>query len=456
MLSKDRVGAIIAIEREIGLRNYIEGGIPLDAKVSYDLLVTIFNTESHLHDGAVIVHDDRIAAAACFLPLTVNPRLSRELGSRHRAAIGLTEENDSVAVVVSEETGKISLVLDGNIERGLTPGRAAEPFAPARLVRRERHARAALVLVRLMAMQVFRHIGLKLLSLALAVLLWSLVAGQKEAERSLRVPLEFQNMPASLEMIGEPPSFVDVRVKGPSATLGQLRGTELVVNGRALGSAAGPAHVPPAARSRDAPRWACARSTSSPPPLPSRSRHPPRKTVPVVPAIDGEPAAGLRAGTRDRVTRIGRSRRARRASSRQLTEATTEPVNLRGAMGRVRDTVTIGVPESSVRLKVPRNAVVVVDVKPGPGAAHGSRRARHPAAPQARRCGPRVAPPSVTVRAAGAGRRGDRARGRTGARVRRSERTAARGDTIFRCASTRPAGSASPASIRAAVQVTIR
>jgi diadenylate cyclase len=121
MLSKDRVGAIIAIEREIGLRNYIEGGIPLDAKVSYDLLVTIFNKESHLHDGAVIVHDDRIAAAACFLPLTVNPRLSRELGSRHRAAIGLTEENDSVAVVVSEESGAISLVLDGNIVRGLSP-----------------------------------------------------------------------------------------------------------------------------------------------------------------------------------------------------------------------------------------------------------------------------------------------------------------------------------------------
>ena len=113
------LGAIIAIEREIGLRNYIEGGIPLDAKVSYDLLVTIFNTESPLHDGAVIVQDDRIAAAACFLPLTVNPRLGRELGSRHRAAIGLTEENDSVAVVVSEETGKISVVLDGTIERGL-------------------------------------------------------------------------------------------------------------------------------------------------------------------------------------------------------------------------------------------------------------------------------------------------------------------------------------------------
>src|SRR5439155_7276489 len=72
-----------------------------------------------LHDGAVIVQQDRIAAAACFLPLTINPRLSKELGSRHRAAIGLTEENDSVAIVVSEETGRISLVVDGEIERGL-------------------------------------------------------------------------------------------------------------------------------------------------------------------------------------------------------------------------------------------------------------------------------------------------------------------------------------------------
>ena len=120
MLAAQRVGAIIAIEREIGLRNYIEGGIPLDAMVTYDLLVTIFQPTSPLHDGAVIVQEDRVAAAACFLPLTVNPRLSRELGSRHRAAIGLTEENDSVAVVVSEETGVISLVLEGRIERALT------------------------------------------------------------------------------------------------------------------------------------------------------------------------------------------------------------------------------------------------------------------------------------------------------------------------------------------------
>ncbi len=119
-LAAKRIGAIIAIERQIGLRNYIEGGIPLDATVTYDLLATIFQPGSPLHDGAAIVQGDRIAAAACFLPLSVNPRVSRDLGTRHRAALGLTEENDAVAIVVSEETGNISLVMGGDLERGLT------------------------------------------------------------------------------------------------------------------------------------------------------------------------------------------------------------------------------------------------------------------------------------------------------------------------------------------------
>jgi diadenylate cyclase len=118
-LSTRHTGAIIVIERRIGLRNFIESGIPLDAQLTYDLLVSIFQPTTPLHDGAVIVQGDRVAAAACFLPLTVNPRLSRDLGSRHRAALGVTEENDSLAIVVSEETGAISLVIDGAIERDL-------------------------------------------------------------------------------------------------------------------------------------------------------------------------------------------------------------------------------------------------------------------------------------------------------------------------------------------------
>jgi diadenylate cyclase len=136
MLSAHKIGAIMAVEREIGLRNYIESGIPVDATLTYDLLVTIFQTGSPLHDGAVIIQEARIAAAACFLPLTVNPRVSRELGTRHRAAIGLTEEGDALAVVVSEETGQIGLALDGHIERGLTPDQLRERLGSLITLRR--------------------------------------------------------------------------------------------------------------------------------------------------------------------------------------------------------------------------------------------------------------------------------------------------------------------------------
>jgi diadenylate cyclase len=118
-LSAQKVGAIIVLEREMGLRSYIETGIALDAILTYDLLISVFNPGTPLHDGAVIIQGNRVAAAACFLPLTVNPQLSRTLGSRHRAAIGLTEDTDALAVVVSEETGVISLVAAGEIRRGL-------------------------------------------------------------------------------------------------------------------------------------------------------------------------------------------------------------------------------------------------------------------------------------------------------------------------------------------------
>jgi uncharacterized protein (TIGR00159 family) len=118
-LASQKTGAIMVLEREIGVRSYIETGIALDALVTYDLLISIFNPGTPLHDGAVILQGNRVAAAACFLPLTVNPELSRALGSRHRAAIGVTEDTDAVAVVVSEETGTISLVQGGRIRRGL-------------------------------------------------------------------------------------------------------------------------------------------------------------------------------------------------------------------------------------------------------------------------------------------------------------------------------------------------
>ncbi len=118
-LASEKTGALIVIERDVGLRNFIDAGVQLDAKVSYDLLVTIFNPSTPLHDGAVIIQRERLAAASVFLPLTKNPGISRELGTRHRAAIGVTEGSDAVSVVVSEETGLITYVENGVMKRNL-------------------------------------------------------------------------------------------------------------------------------------------------------------------------------------------------------------------------------------------------------------------------------------------------------------------------------------------------
>jgi diadenylate cyclase len=118
-MSGEQCGALIILERDIGLRTFIESGVPLDSQISRDLLLSIFKPGTALHDGAVIVQKDRIAAAACFLPLSVNPALSTKLGTRHRAGIGITEETDSLALIVSEETGRISVAAGGMLESGI-------------------------------------------------------------------------------------------------------------------------------------------------------------------------------------------------------------------------------------------------------------------------------------------------------------------------------------------------
>lgn len=118
-LASEKTGALIVIERNIGLRNFVDAGVQLDARISYDLLVTIFDPATPLHDGAVVIQNERIAAASVFLPLTKNPEISRELGTRHRAAIGITEGSDAISLVVSEETGLITYVEAGKVRRNI-------------------------------------------------------------------------------------------------------------------------------------------------------------------------------------------------------------------------------------------------------------------------------------------------------------------------------------------------
>ncbi|UCF80341.1 MAG: diadenylate cyclase CdaA [Acidobacteriota bacterium] len=118
-LAARRLGAFFVIEQGQGLRTYMETGIQLDARLSYDLLVNIFAPDTPLHDGAIVIQEDKVAAASCYLPLTLNPTLSRKFGTRHRAAIGITEETDAIAIVVSEESGTVSLAFSGEISENL-------------------------------------------------------------------------------------------------------------------------------------------------------------------------------------------------------------------------------------------------------------------------------------------------------------------------------------------------
>lgn len=125
-MAKRRIGALLTLERETGMSDYIETGIPLDSKISSELLINIFIPNTPLHDGAVIVQKNQIAAAACYLPLSESPFISKELGTRHRAALGVSEVTDSITIVVSEETGAISITKNGELYRDLTLGRFKE------------------------------------------------------------------------------------------------------------------------------------------------------------------------------------------------------------------------------------------------------------------------------------------------------------------------------------------
>lgn len=119
LLAQQNIGALIVLERETGLKNYVEAGTVLDSKVSADLIVSIFHPTSPIHDGAIIIRNSRITSAGCLLPISRDPQLRKELGTRHRAALGLTHETDAVVIVVSEERGEVSLVHHGTMFRDL-------------------------------------------------------------------------------------------------------------------------------------------------------------------------------------------------------------------------------------------------------------------------------------------------------------------------------------------------
>lgn len=217
-LARFRVGALIVFRRRNGLGNLILTGKDLDSLVSSETLLMIFQKGSPLHDGAVLVKHDRLAAAGCILPLSKNENIAGRYGTRHRAALGLTERCDALCVVVSEERGEVSIVEGDQIsvykrktefrealERGIMHGDSSEP------VRRG------------LTDLVTSNWGLKLLSIGMAVLLWFAIVGPQKSEIGMQVPIQYTDLPQGMEITGTWVDRIDVRARGSVAGLAHLK-----------------------------------------------------------------------------------------------------------------------------------------------------------------------------------------------------------------------------------------
>ena len=366
MLAAQRIGAIIAIEREIGLRNYIEGGIPLDATVTYDLLVTIFQPGTPLHDGAVIVQGDRVAAAACFLPLTVNPVVSKDFGTRHRAAIGLTEETDA--------RGDHRVRGDGpdlGGARGAHRASASTPTSCGRGLgtssqRASRGRRETAGVVRLMAYyHPFGHLGLKFVS----------VRHRRRAVVRRRGRGDRGAEPArparAAEHAGEPRTGGEPAARRGRARARHRRGCSASCRPRDVVAVIDLSAARPGRRLFHLTQqnvrtpFGVEVTQVSPGTISLVFERSGSRTVRVVPTVEGRAAEGYTVGAATAepasVVVVGPE-----SALRDVKEAITDPVSIEGARRQVRESATVGVADPRVRLQEPVNARITVDIFPTP------------------------------------------------------------------------------------------
>lgn len=218
-LARWRIGALIVFQRLDRLENMILKGKELDAILSSETLVTIFQKNSPLHDGAVLVQDDRIRAASCILPLSTDETLSSQYGTRHRAAVGLSESSDALCVVVSEERGEVSLVSGAQITSYKKKGEFREALsAGLSAITPLQETRVSGMLASLVS-----NWRLKLVSVGTAVLLWFVVVGPQSSEVGLSVPIQYIKLPPDMEITGKWIDRIDVRLRGSESSLANLR-----------------------------------------------------------------------------------------------------------------------------------------------------------------------------------------------------------------------------------------
>jgi uncharacterized protein (TIGR00159 family) len=210
-LAKNRIGALIVFQRRDILEDHLKGGIPLDGRISFEVLSSIFIPSSPAHDGAVIIHGGRIVSVGCYLPLSDNPALPRNYGSRHRAGIGITEKCDAISLIVSEERGEVLLAVEGEITRMGNPGDLQERLGSMLFkVERKKNRWPSAFTANLVP---------KGIAFALVLVLWGFIAGQQRTEMWLTVPFEYRNIPTNMEIAGELVNKVEVGIRGPRGVI---------------------------------------------------------------------------------------------------------------------------------------------------------------------------------------------------------------------------------------------
>lgn len=210
-LASKRTGALLVFQRRDILADYLQGGIPLDGRLSYEVLMSIFLPNSPTHDGAVVINGGRIVSVGCYLPLSGNPALPRIFGSRHRAGIGITERSDALALIASEERGEISLAVEGKINSVPSPEELKKRLTMLLFKAEGDKGHWPAILT--------SNLLPKALSLFLVFVLWGFITGQQRTEIWLTVPLEFRNRPPQMEISGEPVNKVEVGIRGPRGVI---------------------------------------------------------------------------------------------------------------------------------------------------------------------------------------------------------------------------------------------
>ncbi|NWF56013.1 MAG: DNA integrity scanning protein DisA nucleotide-binding domain protein [Syntrophaceae bacterium] len=219
-LAQRRIGALIVFKRQDLLEDFLKGGVPLDGRVSQEVLSSIFLPQSPAHDGAIAIQGGRIVAMRCYLPLSDNPDLPQKYGTRHRAGIGITERSDAIALIVSEERGEVSLAVRGRIERidnadDLKTRLESMMVSPQQKTRENWQGAFT------------ANLAPKIISFVLVCILWVFIGGQPRAEVWMTVPLEYRNMPANMEIVGDLVNRVEVGIRGPRSLISSISSDQL-------------------------------------------------------------------------------------------------------------------------------------------------------------------------------------------------------------------------------------